>query len=182
MAKLSQDTNEWDTFIAPALFAYRTSKHSTTKIEPFYLMYGRNAKLPIDNQGESPSTVIDRIHQLVENVPQIRAQTQEQIKKAQNRQKNLHDNKLKKPVKYQIGEKVLYYNAAKEKQWSGKLDPKWKGHYYIHSVLINGSYKLRNMDGQVLLTPVNGNLLKLYYDRQNWKSQLTIIDDYQRNY
>ena len=174
LAKLSQDNNEWDTFIAPALFAYRTSKHSTTKIEPFYLVYGRNAKLPVDDQEDSSSNVLDRIRQLVDNVPQIRIQTKERIKQAQIRQKQVHDDKLRKPVTYQIGDKVLYYNAAKEKQWSGKLDPKWKGPYYIHSVLINGSYKLRSEEGRVLTTPVNGNLLKLYHDRQHWEPQLVI--------
>src|SRR6202034_1271407 len=45
LAKLVEQTNEWDLYIAPALFAYRTSKHSITKIEPFFLVYGRNAKL-----------------------------------------------------------------------------------------------------------------------------------------
>ena len=118
--------------------------------------------------------MLDRIHQLVDNVPQIRIQAKERIKRAQIRQKQIHDDKLRKPVTYQIGDKVLYYNAAKEKQWSGKLDPKWKGPYYIHSVLINGSYKLRSEEGRVLTTPVNGNLLKLYHDRQHWEPQLVI--------
>ena len=126
LAKLSQDNNEWDTFIAPALFAYRTSKHSTTKIEPFYLVYGRNAKLPVDDQEDSSSNVLDRIRQLVDNVPQIRIQAKERIKQAQIRQKQVHDDKLRKPVTYQIGDKVLYYNAAKEKQWS-ETRPKMEG-------------------------------------------------------
>ena len=66
------------------------------------------------------------------------------------------------------------YNAAKEKQWSGKLDSKWKGPYYIHQIVINRSYKLRTMDGKVLTTPVNGTLLKMYYDRQDWKPMIVI--------
>ena len=53
LAKLSTDTNEWDKYISPVLFAYRTSKQSTTKITPFYLTYGREAKLPIDNLSEN---------------------------------------------------------------------------------------------------------------------------------
>ncbi len=40
LAKMSTKTNDWDLFIAPTLFAYRTTKHSTTKIEPFFLVYG----------------------------------------------------------------------------------------------------------------------------------------------
>ena len=63
---------------------------------------------------------------------------------------------------------------AKDKQWSGKLNPKWKGPYYIHQILLNGSYKLRELDGKVLRTPANGNLLKLFHDRLNWEPQIVI--------
>ena len=68
----------------------------------------------------------------------------------------------------------MYYDAAKDKQWSGKLNPKWKGPYYIHQILLNGSYKLRELDGKVLRTPANGNLLKPYHDRLNWEPQIVI--------
>ncbi len=40
-------------------------------------------------------------------------------------------------------EKVIYYNKAKEKQQSEKLEEKWKGSYYIHEILINRSYKIK---------------------------------------
>ena len=56
------------------------------------------------------------------------------IEEAQLKQKDLYDQKFKRKDDFYIGEKVLYYNAAKEKQWSGKLNNKWKGPYYIHDV------------------------------------------------
>ena len=62
----------------------------------------------------------------------------------QDKQKVRFDKKIK-PVEFSIDDKILYYNAVKEKQCSGKLDLKWKGPCYIHEVLINGSYKLRNL-------------------------------------
>ncbi|GES77336.1 putative integrase core domain protein [Rhizophagus clarus] len=48
---------------------------------------------------------------------------------------------------YQIEDKVLKYNTAKEKQWSGKLEEKWIGPYYVHEILINGSYKIKELNG-----------------------------------
>ena len=36
LAKTIEYDDEWDLYISPILFAYRTSKHSTTKIESFY--------------------------------------------------------------------------------------------------------------------------------------------------
>ncbi|GET66802.1 DDE-type integrase/transposase/recombinase [Rhizophagus irregularis DAOM 181602=DAOM 197198] len=177
LAKTATDTDEWDLFIAPILFAYRTSKNSSTKIEPFFLVYGRSAKLPIDNDDNlcnNSDTLLKRVKHLIDDVPQIREEARVQINKSQQKQKDRHDAKLKKNISYQIGDKVLYFNAAKEKQWSGKLDPKWKGPFYIHQVLLNGSYKLRTLEGRVLITPVNGTLLKLYHDRQNWQPMVVI--------
>ena len=53
---------------------------------------------------------------------------------------------------------------AKEKQMCGKLDEKWAGPFYIHEIIVNGSYKIKTIEGKVKNTPVNGELLKKYYD------------------
>ena len=84
-----------------------------------------------------------------------------------DRQKIAHDKHMSNPTHFYIGQKVLYYDAAKANQWSGKLDLKWKGPYRIHEILINGSYKIREMDGKILVKSVNSDLLKEYYDRQS---------------
>jgi hypothetical protein len=69
---------------------------------------------------------------------------------------------------------VLYYLAAKEKTWTGKLDEKWKGPYFIHEVLLNGSYKLKELEGKVLKTPVSGELLKEYYSRESFEPLIVV--------
>jgi len=90
------------------------------------------------------------------------------IKDSQQKQKQYHDKNITKQDRYQIGDKVLYYNAAKEKQWSGKLEEKWKGPYYINETLPNDAYKLKEMNGKILKVSVNGELLKRYYSRENF--------------
>ncbi|CAI2198806.1 4688_t:CDS:1, partial [Funneliformis geosporum] len=72
-----------------------------------------------------------------------------------SKQKTAHDKQMVKPKSFDIGQKVLYYDAAKMNQFTVKLEPKWKGSYRIHKVLINGSYKIREIDGQLLARPVN---------------------------
>ena len=166
-----QRTNQWDLLIPPTLFAYRTTKHSTTGIEPFYLVYGRNARLPvdqnIDNNGET--TINARISHLIEKVPQIRESVKEKITMEQNKQKDRHDRKLTKQIHFEIEEKVLYFNVPLDQSKLGKLEPKWKGPYYVHNVLPNDAYKIRTIEegqlGRVLSSPINGNLLKLYYEQ-----------------
>jgi len=67
---------------------------------------------------------------------------------------------------FEVGNKVLLKDAAKEKQWSGKLQPKWKGPYIINEIVGKGAYKLRNLEGRILKAPYNIKLLKKYYSRE----------------
>jgi hypothetical protein len=174
LAKLIIHEKEWDKHISPVLFAYRTSKNATTKITPFYLTYGREAKLPVDNLSENLDTIESRLLNLIDNLPMLREKTRVQIIDQQTKQKDYHDKHIIREMNFQIGNKVLKYNAVKDKQWSGKLTPNWNGPYYIHNVLPHGAYKLRTMEGQVLKVPINGKLLKLYKDRLNWQPLITI--------
>jgi len=167
LAKLADRSDQWDEYIKPVLFAYRTSKHSTTKITPFFLTYGREAILPSDEISDNEETLATRITKLINELPCSRIETRKRIDVQQSKQKEYHDQQVKINTPFQIGDKVLLYKAEKEKQWSGKLDDKWKGPYYIHLVQPKGSYKLRTLSGQVLANPYNGKHLKYYYYNKN---------------
>lgn len=45
---VDDNQSEWDKFLDSVLFAYRTSKQASTKFSPFFLLYGREPRLPID--------------------------------------------------------------------------------------------------------------------------------------
>ena len=117
---------------------------------------------------EKETTIKEKLGYLLEELPKVRREAKIQSEKSQEKQKEYHDKKIRKQEKFEIGDKVLYYNAAKEKQWSGKLEEKWKGPYYIQQQLLNGSYKLKEINGKVLKTPVNGELLKKYNSREEF--------------
>ena len=40
--------NDWEKFVRPVCFAYNTSIQASTGYTPYYLMYGCEARLPID--------------------------------------------------------------------------------------------------------------------------------------
>ena len=42
---------------------------------------------------------------------------------------------------------------------------KWIGPFYIHNVLPNNVYKLRNMDGKIIKGVIHGNRLKLFHEQ-----------------
>ena len=168
LAKLTKEDTDWDLHIGSVLFAYRNKKHSSIGTEPFYLMYGRKARIPMDIENEG-TLIEERLEYLLEELPKRRVEAKMQNQKSQDKQKRYHDKKIKrKQEEFEIGEKVLYYNAAKEKQWSGKLEDKWKGPYYIQQKLLNGSYKIKEINGRILKTPVNGELLKRYNSREEF--------------
>ena len=174
LAKITEGKGDWDEFIEPTLFAYRTSKQASTKFTPFYLVYEKSPQMPYDEVDEIlQGNLLDRLYQLTEELPGNQERAHGNILKAQKKQKARHDLKVKER-KYKIRDKVLMYNAARDKHFMGKLKPKWKGPYYIHNTLRNGAYKLRTMDGKILTAPINILLLKTYYDREGWKPMITI--------
>ena len=142
---------------------------------PFLLTYGREAKLPLDDHADQENkTLLDRIRQIIEKLPDIREKAKQTMIAIKDKQKTAHDKYMTKPTSFNIEQKVLYYDATKIHQFSGKLEPKWKGPYRIHEILLNGSYRLRELDGRLLVKPVNGDLLKVYHDRQSWEPQIVI--------
>ena len=40
--------NEWENYLDSVLFVYRTSKQASAKFSPFFLLYGREPRLPMD--------------------------------------------------------------------------------------------------------------------------------------
>ena len=111
LAKSVQNVQDWDQHIPSVLFAYRIvrqTKKKIKKIMPFYLTYGREAKLPIYFQetSEKDFTILDRIVQLIDNLPFIHEQTRKQIQKVQQKQKEYHDQQIDHVTNFNIGDKV----------------------------------------------------------------------------
>ena len=80
-SKIINERKNWYLYIQQILFAHRSSKDSTTKIEPFYLTYGRKPILPIDNEYHENTTLNERINKIIEELPNIRNKTIEQVEK-----------------------------------------------------------------------------------------------------
>jgi transposase InsO family protein len=46
--KMEENPKRWHEVLLEALWAYRISKHSATKVTPFELVYGQEAILPVE--------------------------------------------------------------------------------------------------------------------------------------
>jgi hypothetical protein len=78
-----QHHGEWDTYLTSALFAYRTAQQGTTKFEPFELLYGRKAVLPIDLQLRRPSPIMNLSNAMEKHQQIISSQLQQRRLDAQ---------------------------------------------------------------------------------------------------
>ena len=177
LAKVTEKENEWDKYIESVLFAYRTNKHNTTKRTPFFMVYGREATLPLNDKDQNEEvsekeSLLKRIYEII-NLKEERNEVLDTIGKSQEKQKKRHDEKIVED-KFEIGDKVLLKDSAKEKQWSGKLSQKWKGPYYIHQIIGKGAYKLRDMDGKVLKATRNIKHLKKYFDQRDLTTRVYV--------
>jgi hypothetical protein len=182
LAKYVSDYGDtWDNFLNAALFAYRTVQNHTTKYTPFKLLYGREAVLPLDLQqanhvddNEPIESQLQRhIDFITKDFQDIQLNAQQNIGKAQQKQKQYHDKGIR-IEKFHIGDKVLLYESAKAKVHGDKFREKWTGPYYIHDIITSGAYKLRTMDDKVLRRTVNTDRLKRYYERPVWEPHIII--------
>ena len=53
---VNKHQDDWDEHLNYVLFAYRTAIQESTKFSPFYLLYGRHPRLPMDPDLASPAT------------------------------------------------------------------------------------------------------------------------------
>src|SRR5436853_5436188 len=111
LAKVSEKENQWDEHIEQVLFAYRTTKHATTKRTPFFMTYGREATLPIDeieiqeNISEK-GNILKRTYDII-NLTEEREEARSNVKKSQEKQKERYDKRIGEETILKIEDKML---------------------------------------------------------------------------
>ena len=150
------------------LFAYRTSPQATTGDSPFYLLYAREPRLPIDVKLLPPN--VDRLStSIAEHRARIVSQLEEaQLLAKQNTERTQQQIKARyaleaAPAKYQIGQRVWVFTPKTRKGLSKKLLHHWHGPYRMVKQPSPVNFKLRNSANRLVATPVHVNRMKLYY-------------------
>src|SRR6266542_550377 len=154
-----EEVYDWDKFVKLTLIVYNTSQQNSTKIIPYFLMYGRTARLPIEGEVLSRSTLLDRVITLVYKLPIFRENVRIAIKRVQKKMRQ--DYPVQQSTKFQVGDQVLYDDSP---NYHTKLKKKWIGSWIIMEVLYNRTYKIADHVG-VRKQPINGDHLKRYYER-----------------
>ena len=108
-------TLDWDSYLEPLAFAYRTSVNDSTGYSPFYLMHGREAVLPLDamlnlkTQDSLGGDYVEELSKKIKKAFDVTRQQQyaayvENYERIQNRQKQ----------NYEKGDLVLVYKKSEK--------------------------------------------------------------------
>jgi transposase InsO family protein len=125
---------DWKSHVAPLTHAYNCTRHETTGQSPYFLMFGRQPRLPIDlafgldlDQPESKS-LCKYIRNLRERLQTAYDLAQKTTKDAQARQKGYYDRKARAAT-LDIGDRVLVKVVA----FNGKhkIADKWEDEVYV---------------------------------------------------
>ena len=125
---------DWKQFIGPLVHAYNSTRHDTTGISPFALMFGREPRLPIDLAFNihPPLEKKQPISKYIENLKnKIRLSydlAQKNIRKSQERQKEHYDMKVRGAT-VQPGDRVLVKIVAFDGRH--KIADRWEEDPYI---------------------------------------------------
>ena len=146
---------DWPQATDGVLFAHRTTKHASTGFSPFFLLYNREPRLPIDVEyairdeepteeealEEAISKKLKVIEQTRNTVYNTAAQNIELAQKKQCKDFNRRQTKTQKEFK--VGMKVLLRNLRRDDRKGGKLAKPWKGPFEISNLFSNNTCTLR---------------------------------------
>ena len=168
---VNQFHSDWDTYLSPIQFAYRTTPATNSVgFSPFFLLYGREARLPIDvtllKECHYPDkTLREHIHVLVSQLEVFRAVSKSHAETNQANMKERYDERSQE-VQYQVGDTVWIYIPALQKGLSRKLMKFWSGPYLLIEKTGPVNFRVRNLENNKLLkAPIHVNRMKYAYDR-----------------
>src|ERR1051325_4447399 len=119
----------------------------------------------VSMEKDLPEALLERTFHIIDRLDRDLNKVRERVSEKQKSQKQRHDDKGVSP-KLNIGDKVLVEQSQLRNNMSAKLESHWIGPYYIHNVLKQNVYKLRNMQGKLVKGVFHGNRLKIYREQQ----------------
>jgi len=126
---------DWDLHLQQVLFAYRVKPQDSTGESPFYLLYGRDARLPTETAISQPLTpyqenLDDYRTGLVAGLSEAWEAARSSITRAQKWQKRQYDKRAR-PAKYHVGNRVMVFMPRETQGKQRKLALPHHGPYRV---------------------------------------------------
>ena len=149
LLKLNVDnpTENWDLELGLTLMAYRSAVQSSTGYTPFYLLYGREMRLPLDIIYRSPNE--DKCHseyvQYVKRTLEISYETaREKLNLSHERQKDYYDRRTH-GERFKAGDSVWLWSPVAQKGVAPKFHEPWTGPFKVTKRLSDVTYEILDM-------------------------------------
>ena len=155
---VDKNQKDWDLWLDQVLFAYRTSLHESTGATPFSLMYGREARLPVDlcfapPEGETTTGITYNHYaiQLRDRLDTSFKLAQNKLQLSQKRQAEEYDKRAWGSP-FIVGDRVWLFNSSTPCTLSSKLVSHWTGPYAVKNCLNEVNYVIQKRCRKILLT------------------------------
>ena len=169
---VGENKKSWDSKIKYAVWEDRITTKTSTGKTPFELVYGIEAKIPVNLQipilcftqqyATDAEAIQGRINQLID-LDETRRSAFGQMERNQEKINNTFDHKTKER-NFTKGDLVLLWDKKREKPgMHKKFDNLWGGPYKIMSYAGTYSFNLETMEGEALKLSVHALHIKHYY-------------------
>ena len=139
--------NPIESHLKKVCMVYNTSVHSSTGFSPFYLMFGRQAKLPLDIVYGSAPTKAELHHQyarkLKQTLERAYSTVRERVGTAVERAKETYNGKVHGDS-FDAGDLVWLNNPVVPRGVPRKLHCPWSGLFKIVKMILSAVYRIQD--------------------------------------
>ena len=169
---VEEHQEEWESHLRPICMAYNTSIQPTTGYSPFFLMFGRTARMPIDLVYGTNNSNSQNVHCFVRDMANVLENAYRHVRSTmglkQEHQKELYDRK-RHGDPYKVGDLVWLHSPVVPRGSSRKLHHPWTGPYKIVKQLSDVTYRIQSCRGRRCRLVVHFNRLKPSPDDMRFK-------------
>ena len=156
--------SDWKSYVAPLVHVYNSTRHDTTGFSPYYLLFGREPRLPIDlflprHETTSKTSYSGYIAALRKRMKYAHGVVEDRIKR-KGEARNEWYNKKVRGATLVPGDQVLLRRLGL--QGKNKLADRWEEEVFVVTSQPNTSipmFTIRQLDGNSRSRTVHRNLL-----------------------
>lgn len=160
---VGEHPENWEEYVNKACMAYNTSVHATTGFTPFYLMFGRQARIPVDLMygTAEPESVScgEYATKLQESLSTAYKLARGALAEKQERQAELYNKKVH-GAPYEVGALVWLLNPHVPRGKSKKLHRWWTGPFKVVKQLSDVTYRIQHVNSRAKRLVVHFDRLK----------------------